>query len=182
MHEHHGSTQTSEVIAMWRWPELLKVLWWCCPKPRKAWASRTETREAGSSQETPVRATPCYTLIWRFFFVSRTVGEYFFLEFFFQVVYLSTLDLQFCVSFFCTAKGISHTCIYYSSNLFPFRLFSSVQFSRSVVSDSLRPHESHHARPPCPSQTPGVHSNSCPLSQWCHPAISSSVVPFSSCP
>ena len=56
--------------------------------------------------------------------------------------------------------------------------FSSVQFSRSVVSDSLRPHESHHARPPCPSPTPGVHSNSCPSSQWCHPAISSSVVPF----
>ena len=58
----------------------------------------------------------------------------------------------------------------------------SVQFSRSVVSNSLRPHESKHARPPCPSPTPGVHSDSCPLSQWCHPAISSSVVPFSSCP
>ena len=60
--------------------------------------------------------------------------------------------------------------------------FNSVQFSRSVVSDPLRPHESQHARPPCPSPTPGVHSDSCPLSQWCHPAISSSVVPFSSCP
>ena len=60
--------------------------------------------------------------------------------------------------------------------------FSSVQFSRSVVSDSLRPHESQHTRPPCPSSTPGVHSDSCPSSQWCHPAISSSVVPFSSCP
>ena len=60
---------------------------------------------------------------------------------------------------------------------------SSVQFSRSVVSDSLRPHESQHARPPCPSSpTPGVHSDSRPSSQWCHPAISSSVVPFSSCP
>ena len=59
--------------------------------------------------------------------------------------------------------------------------FSSVQFSRSVVSNSLQPHESQHARPPCPSPTPGVHSNSWPLSQWCHPAISSSVVPFS-CP
>ena len=59
--------------------------------------------------------------------------------------------------------------------------FSSVQFSRSVVSDSLRPHESQHARPPCPSPTPGVHSGSRPSSQWCHPAISSSVVPFSSC-
>ena len=61
--------------------------------------------------------------------------------------------------------------------------FSSIQlFSRSVVSDSLRPHESQHARSPCPSPSPGVHSNSRPLSRWCHPAISSSVVPFSSCP
>ena len=60
--------------------------------------------------------------------------------------------------------------------------FSSVQFSHSVVSDSLQPHESQHARPPCPSPTPGVHSDSRPSSQWCHPAISSSVVPFSSCP
>ena len=59
---------------------------------------------------------------------------------------------------------------------------SSVQFSRSVVSDSLRSHESQHARPPCPSPTPGVYSNSCPLSRWCHPTISSSVVPFSSHP
>ena len=58
----------------------------------------------------------------------------------------------------------------------------SVQFSRSVVSDSLQPHESQHTRPPCPSPTPGVHSNSRPSSPWCHPAISSSVVPFSSCP
>ena len=58
----------------------------------------------------------------------------------------------------------------------------SVQFSRSDVSDSLQPHESQHARPPCPSPSPGVHSNSCPSSQWCHPDISSSVVPFSSCP
>ena len=60
---------------------------------------------------------------------------------------------------------------------------ASVQFSRSAVSDSLQPHESHtSARPQCPSPTPGVHSNSRPSSQWCHPAISSSVVPFSSCP
>ena len=58
----------------------------------------------------------------------------------------------------------------------------SAQISRSVVSDSLRPHESRHTRPPCPSSTPGVHWDSCPSSQWCHPAISSSVVPFSSCP
>ena len=58
----------------------------------------------------------------------------------------------------------------------------SVQFSCSVVSDSLWPHESQHARPPCPSPTPGVYSNSCPSAQWFHPVISSSVVPFSSCP
>ena len=58
----------------------------------------------------------------------------------------------------------------------------SVQFSRSVMSDSLRPHEPQHARPPCPSPTPGVHPNPCPLSRWCHPTISSFVVPFSSCP
>ena len=59
---------------------------------------------------------------------------------------------------------------------------SSVQFSRSVLSDSLWPHEVRHARPPCSSPTPGVHSNSHPLSQWCHPAISSSIIPFSSYP
>ena len=58
----------------------------------------------------------------------------------------------------------------------------TVQFSCSVVSDSLRPHEPQHARLPCPSPTPGVHPNSSPLSRWCHPTISSSVVPFSSCP
>ena len=60
--------------------------------------------------------------------------------------------------------------------------FSSVQFSHSVVSDSLRPHESQHARPPCASPTPGVYPSSCPSSRWCRPAISSSVIPFSSCP
>ena len=59
---------------------------------------------------------------------------------------------------------------------------NSVQFSRSVVSNSLWPHESQHARPLCPSPTPEVHSDSCPSSQWYHPAISTSVVPFSSCP
>ena len=58
---------------------------------------------------------------------------------------------------------------------------SSVQFSHSVVSDSLRPHEWQHARPPCPSPTPGAFSNWCPSGRWCHPSISSSVVPFSSC-
>ena len=60
--------------------------------------------------------------------------------------------------------------------------FKSVQFSRSVMSDSLRPHEPQHARPSCSSLTAGVYTNPCPLSQWCHPTISSFVVPFSSCP
>ena len=58
--------------------------------------------------------------------------------------------------------------------------FSSVQFSHSVVSNSLQPHEPQHARPPCPPPTPEVHPNPCPLSRWCHPNISSSVIPFSS--
>ena len=61
-------------------------------------------------------------------------------------------------------------------------IFSSVQFSHSVVSNSLRPHESQHTRPPCPSPTPRIHPNPCPSSRWCQPAISSSVIPFSSCP
>ena len=59
--------------------------------------------------------------------------------------------------------------------------FSSVLFSYSAVSNSIQPHEPQHARPPCPSPTPRVHPNSCPLSQWCHPTISSSSIPFS-CP
>ena len=76
-----------------------------------------------------------------------------------------------------TTPPLSLHCFYYLH--LP---FSSVQFSRSVMSDSLRPHESQHARPPCPSPSPGVHSDSCPSSPWCHPAISSLVVPFSSWP
>ena len=64
-----------------------------------------------------------------------------------------------------------------------FLKYNSVQFSSVIVmSDSLRPHESQHARPPCPSPTPRVYSNSCPSSRWCHPAISSPAIPFSSCP
>ena len=81
---------------------------------------------------------------------------------------------------------VYHVCVYVYIYIFVKADFStreafSVQFSRSLVSDSLRPHESQHARPPCPSSTLGVHSNSCPSSQWCHPAVSSSVIPFS-CP
>ena len=68
-------------------------------------------------------------------------------------------------------------------HMYPFESgFFTLQFSRSVMSDSLRPHGLKHARPPSPSPTPGVHSDSRPSSRWCHPAISSSVVPFSPCP
>ena len=74
------------------------------------------------------------------------------------------------------------TEVKFPDSLANYFIFSSVQFSHSIMSDSLRPHDLQHARPPCPSPTPGVYSNSCPLSQWCHPAISSSVVPFPSCP
>ena len=76
-------------------------------------------------------------------------------------------------------RETSVLCLY-----FPLLLWSrsSGQFSRSDVSDSLRPHEPQYARPPCPSPTPGVHPNPCPLNRWCHPTISSSVIPFSSCP
>ena len=77
-----------------------------------------------------------------------------------------------------------HTIFWYNRDKTLIKHFQgySDQISCSVVSDSLQPHESQHARPPCPSPTPGVHSDSRPSSRWCHPAISSSVVPFSSCP
>ena len=84
-------------------------------------------------------------------------------------------------SYFATRFRMPNCCLrqvmghLYSTTL-------SVQFSHSVVSDSLRPHELQHTRPPCPSPTPRVHPNPCPLSQWCHPTISPSVIPFSSCP
>ena len=73
-----------------------------------------------------------------------------------------------------------HVVVYVVSG-FPY-VFSSVQFSCSVMSDSLWPQEPQHVRPPYPSPTPGVYPNSCPFCRWCHPTISSSVVPFSSCP
>ena len=90
----------------------------------------------------------------------------------------------------CIARGVTKSWTWLSDFHFQGHIkikdiqsqFSSVQFSRSVESNSLPPHESQHARPPCPSPTPGVHSDSHPSSQWCHPAISSSVIPFSTCP
>ena len=97
--------------------------------------------------------------------------------------------------YYCTLYQMSYLklsllilkCFKVKSEIHKFLALSTLkirsdQISRSVVSDSLRPHESQHARTPCPSPTPGVHWDSRPSSQWCHPAISSSVVPFSSCP
>ena len=81
-----------------------------------------------------------------------------------------------CYSFY---MSISTSFISISTFMISFLSFSSVQFSRSVVSDSLRPHELQHTRPPCPSPTSRVHPNPCPLCWWYHPTISSSVVPFS---
>ena len=75
-----------------------------------------------------------------------------------------------------------YICSLYIYYMYTYVCVCVYQFSRSIVSDSLQPHELQHARPPCPTPTPGVHSDSRPSSWWCHPAISSSVVPFSSCP
>ena len=82
----------------------------------------------------------------------------------------SIVDLSSCLQSFPASRSFSMS-----------QFFASVQYSGSVVSYSLWPHELQHARPSCPSPTPGVYSNSCPLSQWCHLTISSSIVPFSSC-
>ena len=92
------------------------------------------------------------------------------------------IPLLFKVIYFLMVYLHSEICILFHKMLWLHLPLSSVQFSHSVVSDSLRPHGLQHARPPCPSPTPGVYSNSRPLSRWCHPAIASSVVPFSSCP
>ena len=98
------------------------------------------------------------------------------------VSFLVLLDIR-CVSFAEFSFSVFNLYPVISKENYSLNhILSSVQFSRSVLSESLRPHELQHARPPCPSPSPGVHSDSRPLSQWCHPAISSSVVPFSSCP
>ena len=111
-----------------------------------------------------------------------------FFLFFILQFYWSIINLQCCLHFSDVQQGYLHTHTHTHTHthiLFFFRFFSflgySVQFSRSVVSDSLRPHELQHTRPPCPSPTAGVYPNPCPLSWWCHPTIPSSV-PFSSCP
>ena len=114
-----------------------------------------------------------------FFFCQIASVVILFVTFSIELLYFSTPEFPFGTFFnshFLLIFSFCSWIIFFIS----FQ-FSSVQFSHSVVSDSLRPHELQHARPPCPSPTLGVHSNSRPLSRWCHPAISSSVVPFS-CP
>ena len=81
----------------------------------------------------------------------------------------------------CTYVDV-YVCVYIYIYNTDTCIFSSVKFSWSVVSNSLQPHESQHAKPPCPPPTPRVHSNPSLLNRWCHPTISSTVVPFSSCP
>ena len=116
------------------------------------------------------------------FNISNSSGcmvlSYYSLKFFFNFNW-RIIALQYCVGFCCTTMWISCVCVCVCVCEC---VSCSVQFSHSVVSDSLWPHESQHSRPPCPSPTPRVHSNSCPSSRWCHPDISSSVVPLSSCP
>ena len=117
---------------------------------------------------------------------QTNVSHKFGIKSFHSYTYKSTKWIQQCIktsleSFWCLPKCGHITYLFKGFKWIKYT-YSSVQFSRSVVSDSLRHHESQHARPLCPSQTPRVSSNSCPSSWWCHPAISSSVVPFSSCP
>ena len=123
----------------------------------------------------------CLKLIWNYFFHLNYVEK------------IHTLPIMYCVNLcMCMCVFVSlgvmvlviweemvgaRSCSIYQK----YQMHRSVQFSRSVVSDTLRPHELQHTRPPCPSSAPKVYSNSCSSSRWCHPAISSSVVPFSSC-
>ena len=111
----------------------------------------------------------CYFILWR---VRRSMGREDSFKGWKTRSILLEYDINLSITFF----------FFPNHKQYQFLWLSSVQFSHSVTSDSLRPQESQHARPPCPSPTPRAYSNSCPSSQWCHPAISSSVVPFSSCP
>ena len=90
-------------------------------------------------------------------------------------------DIAYLSAPFCQHTDATLVEVNTTSSSVSIQSMVSVQFSRSVVSNYLQPHELQHTRPPCPSPTPGICPNSCPLSQWCHPTISSSIVPFSSC-
>ena len=121
-----------------------------------------------------------HTIVWRIMIAYRVLDrEYFNCD-------IHMIFLLFCLKIICWiiyGWGYTGTLIPWKSHMWMLNYiqFSSVQFSRSVMSDSSWPHESQHTRPPCPSPTPGVYSSWCP-SRWCHPAISSSVIPCSSCP
>ena len=111
-----------------------------------------------------------WILYWLSYQYSKVVQLYMYIYLFFSRFFSNVGYYRILSRITCAIQKVLADYIYIS------------QCSRSVVSDSLQPHESQHARPPCPSPTPWVHSDSCPSSQWCHPAISSSAVPFSSCP
>ena len=116
-------------------------------------------------------------LLWHKFVQSAMNFFYFhFLNFYFIIFNWSIIYSQYYVSSRCASWWFDVSLHYKMITT-----ISLSQFCHSVVSNSLRPHESQHTRPPSPSPTPRVHTNSCPSSRWCHPAISSSVVPFSSC-
>ena len=115
-------------------------------------------------------------------FIDRQFCSFFFLLPFIYLCFTYTFFWANIAHVFLSTVPMFHHLPLHSFPDFWLTHFSSVQFSHSVMSDSLRPHESQHTRPPCPSPTPGVHPNSCPSSQRCHPAISSSAFPFSSCP
>ena len=113
------------------------------------------------------------------FFFNSWLSGIIFPSFYFQSTYIIELKVSVsCKQFMVGHVFFTHSvlCSVYLD------YFSSVQFSHWVVSNSLQPHESHPARPPCPSPAPRVYPNSCPSSRWCHPTISSSVIPFFSCP
>ena len=123
--------------------------------------------------------------------MNQKITFYFLYPFYFRFLFfLSERIIHKCRS--SKTDVLIYTCVASHMNSWivsSFKMYSSwdlyinsVQFSCSVLSDSLWPHESQHARPLCPSPSPRVHSNSCPSSRWCHPAISSLVIPFSSCP
>ena len=121
-------------------------------------------------------------LFFKYLIVLEVEHEKVFWSFFFSPSLSSLCFLQdmFSPSFLFSFSHVFHIkCI---AQMLDYLWLSTYQISRSVMSDSLQPHEPQHARPPCLSPTPGVHSDSRPSSQWCHPAISFSVIPFSSCP
>ena len=127
--------------------------------------------------------SPTLSVVFCLFFISHFFFLPFSLSCIFRISFWFTYNVFLNISLYSFCRSGSSNYTIYSWLIKVCKCsVQSVQFSRSVVSDSLRPHELQHARPPCPSPTPGVHPDSRPSSQWCHPAISSPAVPFSSCP